>query len=72
MLRRLTLLKPFARLAHVRVELINTGSELMLGFTVNTHLSYIARQLAGIGLRLNRQVTVADDRTEMQIGRAHV
>jgi nicotinamide-nucleotide amidase len=50
----------------VRVELINTGSELMLGFTVNTHLSYIARQLAGIGLRLNRQVTVADDRAEMR------
>ncbi len=60
------MLNPFARLAHVRVELINTGSELMLGFTVNTHLSYIARQLAGIGLRLDRQVTVADDRAEMR------
>jgi nicotinamide-nucleotide amidase len=62
----LTLRNPFARLAIVRVELINTGSELMLGFTVNTHLSYIARQLAGIGLRLNRQVTVADNHTEMR------
>jgi nicotinamide-nucleotide amidase len=50
----------------VRVELINTGSELMLGFTVNTHLSYIGRQLAGIGLRLDRQVTVADNREEMR------
>ncbi len=50
----------------MRVELINTGSELTLGFTVNTHLSYIARRLAGIGLRLNRQVTVADDREEMR------
>jgi nicotinamide-nucleotide amidase len=50
----------------MRVELITTGSELMLGFTVNTHLSYIARQLAGIGLRLERQVTVADDRAEMR------
>jgi nicotinamide-nucleotide amidase len=50
----------------MRVELINTGSELMLGFTVNTHLSYIARQLAGIGLRLDYQVTVADDRAEMR------
>jgi nicotinamide-nucleotide amidase len=48
------------------VELINTGSELLLGFTVNTHLTYIARQLAGIGLRLDRQVTVADDRAEMR------
>jgi nicotinamide-nucleotide amidase len=48
------------------VELITTGSELMLGFTINTHLSYVARQLAGIGLRLDRQVTVADDRAEMR------
>jgi len=51
----------------VRVELINTGSELLLGFTVNMHLSYIARQLAGIGLRLERQVTVADAREEMRM-----
>ncbi|MGA2604972.1 MAG: competence/damage-inducible protein A [Verrucomicrobiia bacterium] len=50
----------------MRVELINTGTELMLGFTVNTHLSHIARQLAGIGLRLDRQVTVPDDRSEMR------
>ena len=62
----MTLPSPLARLGVVRVELINTGSELVLGFTVNTHLSYIARQLASIGLRLDRQVTVADDRAEMR------
>ena len=50
----------------MRVELINTGSELMLGFTANSHLTYIARRLAAIGLRLDRQVTVADDRVEMR------
>jgi len=50
----------------MRVELINTGSELMLGFNLNSHLTYIARQLAGIGLRLDRQMTVADDRAEMR------
>ena len=50
----------------MRVELITTGSELMLGFTLNSHLTYIARQLAGIGLRLDRQITVADDRGEMR------
>lgn len=49
----------------MRVELINTGSELMLGFTINSHHAYIARQLAVIGLRLDRQTTVADDRQEM-------
>jgi len=63
----LTLPDPLARLAVVRVELINTGTELMLGFTVNAHLTYIARQLAGIGLRLDRQVAVADDRAEMRL-----
>jgi len=50
----------------MRVELINTGSELLLGFTVNSHLNYIARKLFGIGRRLNRQTTVGDDRAEMR------
>jgi nicotinamide-nucleotide amidase len=50
----------------VRIELINTGSELLLGFTVNTHLNYIARKLGEIGLRLERQVTVGDVRAEMR------
>ncbi len=50
----------------MRVELINTGSELLLGFTINTHANYIARKLGEIGLRLVRQTTVADDRTEMR------
>jgi nicotinamide-nucleotide amidase len=50
----------------MRVELLNTGTELMLGFTINSHLNYIARQLADIGLRLDRQTTVADDRAEMR------
>ena len=50
----------------MRIELINTGSELLLGFTVNSHLNYIARKLFGIGLRLNRQTTVGDDRAEMR------
>ena len=50
----------------MRVELINTGSELLLGFTVNSHLNYIASALAGIGLRLDRQTTVGDHRAEMR------
>ena len=62
----MTLPNRLARLARVRAELINTGSELLLGFTLNSHLGYVARQLAGIGLRLDRQVTVADDRAEMR------
>ena len=50
----------------MRIELINTGSELLLGFTTNAHLNYIARKLGEIGLRLERQVTVGDDRSEMR------
>ena len=49
-----------------RIELITTGSELLLGHTTNTHVDYIARQLFEIGLRLDRQVTVADHRVEMR------
>ena len=50
----------------MRVELITTGTELLLGFTVNSHLNYIAQRLFSIGLRLDRQITVADDRAEMR------
>jgi nicotinamide-nucleotide amidase len=49
-----------------RIELITTGSELLLGFSVNTHVNYIARQLDTIGLRLCRQCTIADDRRELR------
>jgi nicotinamide-nucleotide amidase len=42
------------------VEVINTGSELLLGNTVNTHLSYLGQELFPLGLRIARQVTVPD------------
>lgn len=44
----------------MRAELINTGSELLLGQVVNTHLAEIARQLFPLGVRVTRQVTVPD------------
>ena len=44
----------------VHIELINTGSELMLGRVLNTHQQWICRQLADCGYRVSRQVTVAD------------
>ena len=50
----------------MRIELINTGSELMLGFTVNTHPALIARALLEHGWRVDRQVAVADDRAELR------
>jgi len=44
----------------MRVEVINTGTELMLGGTINTHLAFIARELFTLGLRIQRQATVPD------------
>jgi len=48
------------------IELITTGSELLLGFTLNTHVNYIGRQLGDIGLRLDRHTTVGDQRAAMR------
>jgi len=42
------------------VEVINTGTELLLGEVTNTHLSFIGRELLPTGLRLARQVAVPD------------
>jgi len=44
----------------MRVEIINTGTELLLGRVTNTHLAFLAQSLLGIGLRVERQVTVPD------------
>lgn len=44
----------------VRVEVINTGSEILLGLVENTHLGYLSGQLGAIGLAVDRQVTVGD------------
>ena len=45
------------------VELITTGSELLLGATLNTHQQWIGRQLAEIGMPVSRQLTVPDSGT---------
>ena len=44
----------------MRVEVINTGTELLLGNVVNTHLAFLAQELFPLGLRVERQVTVPD------------
>ena len=44
----------------VNVEIINTGTEILLGNVVNTHLAFLAQELFAIGLRVQRQVTVPD------------
>jgi nicotinamide-nucleotide amidase len=42
------------------VELINTGTELMLGRVLNTHQQWLCRELADRGWMVERQVAVAD------------
>lgn len=42
------------------VELITTGSELLLGSTLNSHQQWIGQRLAALGMPVNRQLTVPD------------
>ncbi|MBT5928355.1 MAG: CinA family nicotinamide mononucleotide deamidase-related protein [Verrucomicrobia bacterium] len=44
----------------MHIELINTGSELLLGQTQNTHQTWIAKQLSEAGYLLRHQCTVPD------------
>ncbi len=44
----------------MRTIVINTGTEILLGDVLNTHLSFIAREILPLGLRIERQLTVPD------------
>lgn len=44
----------------MKIELLNTGSELMLGRVLNTHQQWLCRQLADHGWVVTRQVAVDD------------
>ena len=44
----------------MRIELINTGTELVLGDTINTNAAWIGQQLAAVGLSVARQTIVPD------------
>lgn len=50
----------------MNLELINTGSELMLGRVLNTHQQWLCRQLADLGYVVNRQVAVADTADDIE------
>jgi len=59
----------------MRIEVLNTGTELLLGNTLNTHGAFIGRELFKLGLRITRQTTVPDgdairEALEESIGRA--
>ncbi|MDF1824061.1 MAG: competence/damage-inducible protein A [Verrucomicrobiales bacterium] len=44
----------------MRVEVVNTGTELLLGKVLNTHAGYIGQELFKLGLRIQRQTTIPD------------
>ena len=44
----------------MNVEVLNTGTELLLGSVTNTHLAYFGQQLFPLGLRIGRQSTIPD------------
>jgi len=50
----------------MNVEIINTGSELMLGRVLNTHQQWLCRRLADLGQVVTRQVAVADRGRDIQ------
>ncbi len=62
----------------LRIEILNTGSELMLGRVLNTHQHWLCRRLADAGYVVSRQTAVADTARDIQqaareaLGRAAV
>lgn len=44
----------------MKIEVINTGTELLLGRVVNTHLAFIGDSLFKLGLRVQRQSAIPD------------
>jgi nicotinamide-nucleotide amidase len=50
----------------VNIELINTGSELLLGRVLNTHQQWLCRRLADLGFVVTRQVAVPDTAQDIQ------
>lgn len=47
------------------VELVSTGSELLLGDTVNTNVSWLAQELNKLGYTIAYQSTIGDNRGRM-------
>jgi nicotinamide-nucleotide amidase len=44
----------------MRTIVLNTGTELLLGDVINTHVNFIAREIFPLGLRIDRQIAVPD------------
>jgi nicotinamide-nucleotide amidase len=51
----------------VQIEIINTGSELLLGRVLNTHQQWLCRELSNRGYIVTRQTAVSDAGDAIQI-----
>ena len=49
------------------VEVVNTGTELLLGEILNTNFQYLSRQLNKLGYDVLYQTTVGDNETRLLI-----
>ena len=45
----------------MELELVTIGTELLLGFTVDTNSAFLGQALAAIGVRITRRTSVADE-----------
>jgi nicotinamide-nucleotide amidase len=45
----------------MRIELVTIGDELLLGFTIDTNAAHLARELAAVGVSIERRATVGDE-----------
>lgn len=50
----------------MKIELLTVGTELLLGFTIDTNGAEIARSLAAIGVEVVRRTSVGDDHAAIQ------
>lgn len=50
----------------MQIDLINTGSELLLGRVLNTHQQWLCRKLADHGYEVSRQIAVSDSATSIR------
>lgn len=50
----------------MQAELISTGTEILLGYIVNTDAQYLSQQLARLGIEVTLHTAVGDDREMMR------
>lgn len=49
----------------ITAEIISIGDELLIGQTINTNAGWMGKQLALIGIRAKRVLTIGDDKQEI-------